>query len=86
MVSQLGWLSPVEGSADGGGTYPQLSETLTDMNEASQFAIWLDTVTAADVASAYLSGVEGLLGGKKSPAQVMDDVRKAAEKAKRKAG
>jgi raffinose/stachyose/melibiose transport system substrate-binding protein len=86
MVKQLGWLSPVAGSTEGDNSYPQLSETLNDMTEASQFAIWLDTVTAADVASAYLSGVEGLIGGDKSPAQVMDSVRQAAEKAQRKAG
>ena len=33
------------------------------MSKASQFAIWLDTVTNADVANAYLSGVEGLING-----------------------
>jgi raffinose/stachyose/melibiose transport system substrate-binding protein len=86
MVQDLGWLSPVSGSAAVEGTYPQLSETLADMGKASQFAIWLDTVTAADVAGAYLSGVEGMLGGNKTPEKVMEGVQKAAAKAKRQAG
>ncbi len=84
MVQDMGWLSPVEGSAEAASnTYPQLNETLADMGEASQFAIWLDTITDADVASAYLSGVEGLLGGTNTPADVMDGVRQAAEDAQK---
>jgi len=84
MVKDLGWLSPVEGSADVKGTYPQLSETLKDMGQASRFAIWLDTVANADVASAYLSGVEGLVNGDNTPEQVMESVQKAAAAAREK--
>ena len=79
MVEELGWLSPVEGSTEVKGTYPQLGETLDDMGQASRFAIWLDTVANADVASAYLSGVEGLVNGDNTPEQVMESVQKAAE-------
>ncbi len=82
MVSQLGWLSPVQGTATSANSFPQLEETLADISEASDFAIWLDTVTNAEVANAYLSGVEGILDGSNDPAGVMDDVRAAAEKAK----
>jgi raffinose/stachyose/melibiose transport system substrate-binding protein len=84
MTAQIGWLSPVAGSATAENSFPQLTETLTDMGKASNFAIWLDTVTQADVASAYLSGVEGMIGGSKTPEQVMQDVRAAAAKAKQK--
>jgi raffinose/stachyose/melibiose transport system substrate-binding protein len=84
MVKDLGWLSPVAGSADVKGVYPQLSETLQDMNKASKFAIWLDTITHADVASAYLAGVEGLVGGNKTPEDVMASVQEAAATAKSK--
>ncbi len=82
MVQELGWLSPVEGSTDVKGTYPQLEETLDDMGQASRFAIWLDTVANADVAAAYLSGVEGLVNGDNTPEQVMDSVREAAAAAR----
>lgn len=81
ITSDLGWLSPVLGSATESNAYPQLTETLTDMGKASQFAIWLDTVTQADVANAYLSGVEGMLSGSKSAEQVIAGVQDAAKKA-----
>jgi raffinose/stachyose/melibiose transport system substrate-binding protein len=84
MVKELGWLSPVEGSADVEGTYPQLGETLDDIEQASRFAIWLDTVANADVASAYLSSVEGLVNGTNTPEEVMDSVREAASTAREK--
>jgi raffinose/stachyose/melibiose transport system substrate-binding protein len=52
------------------------------MGQASRFAIWLDTVANADVAAAYLSGVEGLVNGDNTPEQVMDSVREAAAAAR----
>jgi raffinose/stachyose/melibiose transport system substrate-binding protein len=83
MTQDLGWLSPVQGSAAAAETTPQLTRTLDDMGQASRFAVWLDTIAHAEVASAYLAGVEGMLGGKQQPEQVMDAVRKAAEKARK---
>jgi raffinose/stachyose/melibiose transport system substrate-binding protein len=85
MVEELGWLSPVEGSTDVESSYPQLEQTLEDMGQASKFAIWLDTVTHADVASAYLAGVEGLVGGGRTADEVMASVQEAAADAKEKA-
>jgi raffinose/stachyose/melibiose transport system substrate-binding protein len=38
------------------------------------------------VASAYLSGVEGMLNGDKTPEQVMQGVQNAATKAKKQVG
>ncbi len=86
MIKQLGWLSPVQGSTEAAETFPQLTETLADMSEASTFAIWLDTVTNADVAGAYLSGVEGMLSGDRTPQDVMAGVQEAAAKAKKQVG
>jgi raffinose/stachyose/melibiose transport system substrate-binding protein len=82
MTKQIGWLSPVSGSSTPENSFPQLTETLADMGKASQFAIWLDTVTQADVAGAYLSGVEGMLSGSLTPEQVVESVQAAAGKAK----
>jgi len=86
MVKELGWLSPVAGSVSAENAFPQLVDTLEDMGQASQFAIWLDTVTHAEVASAYLSGVEGMLNGDRTPEQLMKGVQDAAAKAKKQAG
>ena len=86
MTADLGWLSAVKGSATAQNSFPQLSDALADINKASQFAIWLDTVTNADVAGAYLSGVEGIIDGSQTPQQVMTSVQNAAQKAKKQAG
>jgi len=86
MTADLGWLSAVKGSATAQNSFPQLSGALADIDKASQFAIWLDTVTNADVAGAYLSGVEGIIDGSQTPQDVMASVQKAAEKAKKQAG
>ncbi|MBN6051952.1 extracellular solute-binding protein, partial [Nonomuraea sp. RK-328] len=86
LTKDLGWLSPVKGSASAANANKQLTDALADMDKAGNFAIWLDTVTHAEVASAYLSGVEGMLSGSKSPEQVMTGVREAAAKAKKEVG
>ena len=86
LTADLGWLSPVQGSATAANAFPQLQAALTDINDASQFAIWLDTVTNADVANAYLSGVEGVINGSTTPQDVMKDVQNAAAKAKKQVG
>ena len=86
MTADLGWLSAVKGSATAQNSFPQLSDALADIDKASQFAIWLDTVTNADVAGAYLSGVEGIIDGSQTPQQVMTSVQNAAKKAKKQAG
>ena len=82
MVGDLGWLSPVQGSATADNTFPQNVRVIEDIAKASGMAIWLDTVTHIDVANAYLNGVQAMLDGTKTPAQVMDDVRAGAASAK----
>jgi raffinose/stachyose/melibiose transport system substrate-binding protein len=86
LTADIGWLSPVQGSATQANSFPQLQAALADMGKASQFAIWLDTVTNADVANAYLSGVEGLINGSATPNDVIKGVQDAAAKAKKQLG
>lgn len=86
MTTDIGWLSPVEGSATEENAFPQLIEGLEDIQTADDFAIWLDTVTHADVAAAYLSGVQGLLDGSHTPEDVMSGVQKAAQDAQAQVG
>ncbi len=82
MVADLGWLSPVMGSATAENTFPQNVTVIEDIAKAIGMAIWLDTVTHIDVANAYLNGVQAKLDGTKTPAQVVDDIRAAAATAK----
>jgi raffinose/stachyose/melibiose transport system substrate-binding protein len=86
LTADIGWLSPVQGSATAENSFPQLEAALADISKANQFAIWLDTVTNAEVANAYLSGVEGIIDGSKSTQDVMTGVQEAAAKAKKQVG
>jgi raffinose/stachyose/melibiose transport system substrate-binding protein len=82
LVADLGWLSPVQGSATAENTFPQNVTVIDDIAKASSMAIWLDTVTQIDVANAYLNGIQGMLDGTKTPADVVADIQAAAAKAK----
>lgn len=82
LTKDLGWLSPVIGSATAETTFPQNVRVLEDISKASSMAIWLDTVTHIDVANAYLNGVQAMLDGTKTPADVVKDVQAAAASAK----
>jgi raffinose/stachyose/melibiose transport system substrate-binding protein len=82
LVSDLGWLSPVQGSATAANTFPQNVRVVEDIAKAKGMAIWLDTVTQIDVANAYLNGVQAMLDGTKTAADVAKDVQAAAAKAK----
>lgn len=86
MTADLGWLSPVAGSTTADNSDDHLQKALTTIQNATSMAIWLDTVTQADVANAYLAGVQGMLDGSKTPESVMDDVRAAAARARALAG
>lgn len=86
MTKQLGWASPVVGSATEQNTFPQLKQAINDINQAPGFNIWLDTVTQAQVAQAYLAGAEGLIDGSQNPSQVMSSVQSAAHSAQQQVG
>ena len=86
LTADIGWLSPVQGSATAENSFPQLESALADISKANQFAIWLDTVTNAEVANAYLAGIEGVVSGSKTSKDVMTAVQDAAAKAKKQAG
>ena len=82
LTADLGWLSPVIGSATAENTFPQNVQVVDDISKASSMAIWLDTVTNIDVANAYLNGVQAMLDGTKTAADVVTDVQAAAASAK----
>ena len=78
---------PGQGVGDGAELLPAAAAARSPTSsKASQFAIWLDTVTNAEVANAYLSGVEGIIDGSQTPQHVMTGVQNAAAKAKKQAG
>lgn len=81
LVETMGRLSSVQGTATEDNSTPQLRAALEEIQEASDFNIWLDTVTHTNVASAYLSGAEALLGGTATPEEVLERIKAASEEA-----
>lgn len=57
-------------------------EGITQVNEASQLVGWLDTVTAPEVADAWLAGGEAVISGSTSPEEVLESVRAANDSAR----
>ena len=86
LTADIGWLSPVQGSATWANPGPPRPAARPHNSNANHVAIWLDTVTNAEVANAYLSGVEGVISGSKTSEDVMTGVQEAAAKAKKQAG
>ncbi|MCU1437123.1 MAG: extracellular solute-binding protein [Naasia sp.] len=82
LTAQMGIPSPVKDSLTEENSTPQLRESIDVLQSASSLSIWLDTVTVPDVADAFLSGVEGLISGARSPEDVMSSVQAASEQAK----
>src|SRR5579884_570113 len=79
MTKMLGWGSPVIGSATPQNTFPQLQQAIEQINHTSCFNIWLDTVTQAQVAQAYLASAEGLIDNTLTPPQAIAKVQAAAQ-------
>jgi raffinose/stachyose/melibiose transport system substrate-binding protein len=82
LTELIGFPSPVEGTLTEANSTPQLRKSIEDLKQASQLSIWLDTVTAPDVAQAYLSGVQGLISGDRTAAEVVASVKSASEQAR----
>jgi raffinose/stachyose/melibiose transport system substrate-binding protein len=82
LTALMGIPSPVIDSLTEENSTPQLRESIDVLQSANSLSIWLDTVTVPDVADAFLSGVEGLITGDKSPEDVMSSVKSASESAK----
>ncbi len=79
MIEELGWLSPIDGSAAAADTIPQQQKLSNLIDHTDTMAVWLDTAADPDIAQAYLAGVEGMLSGNLSATGVMKNVKSAAK-------
>ncbi|MGC3952810.1 MAG: extracellular solute-binding protein [Propionicimonas sp.] len=80
LTKVIGWPSPIEGATSTENATEMTVKAVGLIQNAGELAIWLDTETHAEVAQAYLAGVEGLLNGDETPATVMQKVRDVAAK------
>ncbi|WP_025026412.1 ABC transporter substrate-binding protein [Caldalkalibacillus mannanilyticus] len=79
MVNQLGWPSPIDGATNPTNTLKQVAEGVEVIKGAERMAEWLDTDVHARVADVYLTNIQLLLDGTKSPEEIMQEVQKVAK-------
>ena len=68
-------LVQVQGAVDEKTAAPYLAKYAKMVAQAQQITPWMDTMMEATVATEYMNGVQGLLGGTMTPEQVMEKVR-----------
>lgn len=82
MVKQIGWPSPIVGATNPDTALKQVAEAVDMMKGAEGMAEWLDTDVHAKVADAYLTNIQLLLDGTKSPEEIMKEVQAVAQEVK----
>ncbi|MDQ0247020.1 raffinose/stachyose/melibiose transport system substrate-binding protein [Bacillus fengqiuensis] len=79
LVEMIGWPSPIEGATNPDTALKQVAEGVDYMKKAEGMAEWLDTDVHAKVADVYLSNIQLLLDGTKTPEEVIEEVQKVAK-------
>ncbi|MEY8828243.1 extracellular solute-binding protein [Sedimentitalea sp. XS_ASV28] len=78
-ASPYGQPSAVIGGSDPDAMNANVVAGMADIDSASYLMPWLDTVNHPRVAAAWLAGLQALVGGSKSPEEVIISVRETAE-------
>ncbi|MGM0923402.1 MAG: ABC transporter substrate-binding protein [Bacillota bacterium] len=79
LVDQIGWPSPIDGATNPDTALKQVAEGVDFMKESEGMAEWLDTDVHAKVADVYLSNIQLLLNGSKTPEEIIKEVQKVAK-------
>ncbi|MGU3575521.1 ABC transporter substrate-binding protein [Brucellaceae bacterium C25G] len=80
LTTQTGIMSPIVGAVTEQSATPEQIVAFNQIMNAGDPYLWLDTALDANVADAYMKGVQLLLDGQKTPADVMTDVKAAAKR------
>jgi raffinose/stachyose/melibiose transport system substrate-binding protein len=79
LVKQIGWPSPIDGATNPDTALKEVAEGVEVMKKAEGMAEWLDTDVHAKVADVYLSNIQLLLDGSKSPEEIIKEVQDVAK-------
>jgi len=80
LTGQANLISPIKGAVTQATATPEQVLAFEQILAAGNPYIWLDTALDATVADAYMKSTQLLLDGKKTPAEVMQDVQAAAKR------
>jgi raffinose/stachyose/melibiose transport system substrate-binding protein len=79
MSEQLGWPSPIDGATNSSTALEEVANGVETIKGAEGMAEWLDTDVHAKVADVYLTNIQLLLDGTKSPEEIMKEVQAVAK-------
>ncbi|MEH7086024.1 extracellular solute-binding protein [Neobacillus drentensis] len=79
LVKQIGWPSPIDGATNPDTALKEVAEGVDYMKKAEGMAEWLDTDVHAKVADVYLSNIQLLLDGSKTPEEIIKEVQEVAK-------
>ncbi|MFT4413730.1 ABC transporter substrate-binding protein [Fredinandcohnia humi] len=79
LAEQIGWPSPIDGATNPDTALQQVVEGVETMKKAEGMAEWLDTDVHAKVADVYLSNIQLLLDGSKSPEEIIKEIQAVAK-------
>ncbi|MED1791454.1 extracellular solute-binding protein [Brevibacillus nitrificans] len=79
FVKEVGKYSAVKGAVNENTATPLGIEAVERVTSAEGLALWLDTDLDIKIVDAYLAGTQQMLNGEKTPEDVLQDVRKAAQ-------
>jgi raffinose/stachyose/melibiose transport system substrate-binding protein len=79
MSEQLGWPSPIDGATNSSTALEEVANGVETIKGAEGMAEWLDTDVHAKVADVYLTNIQLLLDGTKSPKEIMKEVQAVAK-------
>ncbi|WP_238933645.1 ABC transporter substrate-binding protein [Brevibacillus choshinensis] len=79
FVKDVGKYSAVQGAVNENTATPLGIEAVKRVTSAEGLALWLDTDLDIKIVDAYLAGTQQMFNGEKTPEDVMQDVRKAAQ-------
>ncbi|WP_437131749.1 ABC transporter substrate-binding protein [Bacillus atrophaeus] len=79
LVKDVGKYSAVQGTATEENATATQREAVQQIIDADSMVSWFDMDVDVEIADVYLSGVQQMLGGDMTPAEVMKSVQKAAK-------
>ncbi|MBB6098359.1 raffinose/stachyose/melibiose transport system substrate-binding protein [Deinobacterium chartae] len=80
LTRDTGEMSTIRGAVNADTAPPAIVEAAQQVEQAQGMTMWLDNALDSTIVDAYLRGTQLLIGGEKTPEQVMRDVQQAAQK------
>jgi raffinose/stachyose/melibiose transport system substrate-binding protein len=78
MVKDTSMISTVDGAINSDTADQKFIEIADTIKGASSINLWMDTAMNSEVVAVYLQGIQAMVGGAKTPEQVMADVQAKA--------